>query len=72
MFVELSLAMLLHCAPTVITNRTDEPWGTAADKQTESSAKTRCAILYENAPCVMEIIKKPENTYNVICGADRK
>lgn len=48
-----------------------EAWGTEADRKLLQRAKKKCIILFPDSPCVKEIRKVGENSYNVICGREQ-
>lgn len=63
----LNTLVSVSCAMTVITNKTNV-WNTK-DEATLQHAKSRCAQLYSDAPCLTKFIKKDALTYQCACGA---
>lgn len=60
------------CAATIWINLTKDPWN-AHDKKIYKRAVQVCGtdVRYKDSPCVAKFIKKPERTYNVLCGGKK-
>ena len=65
----LSLIVLaaLTCPKTIVINKAII-WD-QSDTQMLDTAKKRCGEIYPDAPCLKKFIKKDEDSYWAICGA---
>lgn len=57
----------MTCILPILINISNIPWN-QRDYSELDRAKSRCAELYSDAPCLKKFIKVRELTYRVICG----
>lgn len=59
--------LLLACLQPTLINKTNSPWDNN-DKRVLERAAYVCKVRYPSEPCLKTFIKKPNRTYNAICG----
>ena len=57
-----------ECPATTIEACCGETWGTPNDWSVLRTARKRCVHHFPQSPCVIKIVKKPNQHYNVSCG----
>lgn len=62
--------MNLICAVTILIGLSNPP--TQQEQDIISAAKIGCQKQYKDSPCLKKLIKKEEQNYHAICGAEEK
>lgn len=61
-----SLVVAAACPDTKVINLTKE-WN-SIDERSLKFAKSRCAEIYDDSPCLKVFEKREENLYRATCG----
>ena len=64
------VAKHLRCPMPVIKNVSGRPF-TQFDAKVLENAKKRCAVLFQESPCVAKFYMYNDDGYGVMCGGER-
>jgi hypothetical protein len=59
------------CELVILVNLSTDPWNKDDDKNKDVASK-RCAVKYEDAPCLKKFVKVEPLMYRAICGEEKK